>query len=334
MTYGFKERFINGLQVIEHGGDIHTFAAQMVLVPEEDLGFFVAYNRQDDAFREQLISAFFDHCYPAEEDPVPQAVEMSPERLERFAGSYRWVKYPRSTIGKLIALIPGPYPIIVEANRDSSLSLSFFGADAEWRYVPVGQHVFRQVEGGPQVLGGLQIDPGDTLAFRENQAGEVTYGFVSLQNTAFEKLAWYESAEAQLGTLGSLLLLFVSAVVLWPLGALIERLRKRTHEPNPARRRALWVGWMVSALNLAVLLVLLLSFGEGLVYGVPLLIRVILVIPIVTSILSVVTLALALVAWIRGYWSLLSRLYYSLIALGSVVFVLFAAYWNMLGWRF
>jgi len=335
MTYGFKERTINGLRVIGHGGDIHTFASQMVLIPEEDLGFFVVYNRYDDAFREQLISAFFDHYYPAQgEGPVPQAIEMSSESLERFAGSYRWVKYPRSTLGKLIALVPGPYPVVIKANQDTSLSLSFFGADAEWRYVPVEQHVFKKVEGGPQLLAGLQVDPGDTLAFQKNQAGEVTYGFVSLQNTAFEKLAWYESAEAQLGTMGSLLLLFVSAVVLWPLGALINRLRKRTRAPDPARRRALWVGWMVSALNLVFMLGILLSFGEELVYGVPLLIRVMLVIPIVTSILSLAFLALAVIAWMRGTWSLVSRLYYSLIALASVLFVLFAGYWNMLGWRF
>jgi hypothetical protein len=335
MTYGFKERFINGRRVIGHGGDIHTFAIQMILVPEEDLGFFVVYNRFDDAFREQLISAFFDHYYPAEsEDPVLQTVEMSPERLERFAGSYRWVKYPRSTLGKLIALVPGPYSIIVEANQDTSLSLSFFGADAAWRYVPVGQNVFKQVEGGSQVLGGLQIDPGDTLAFRENQAGEVTYGFVPLQNTAFEKLAWYESAAAQIGTMGFLLLLFCSAVVLWPLGALIRRLRRRDREPNPTWRRTVWVGWVVSGLNLVFLLVLLLSFGEQLVFGVPLLIRVILVIPIITSILSVVFLALPVIAWMRGHWSLVGRLYYSLIALASVLFVLFAGYWNLLGWRF
>jgi CubicO group peptidase (beta-lactamase class C family) len=335
MTYGFKERTINGLRVIGHGGDIHTFASQMVLIPEEDLGFFVAYNRYDDAFREQLISAFFDHYYPAQDKgPAPQAIKMSPEHLEHFVGSYRWGKYPRSTLGKLIALVPGPYWVVVQANEDTSLSLSFFGADAEWRYAPVEQHVFKKVEGGPQLLGGLYVDPGDTLVFRENQAGEVTYGFVSLQNTAFEKLGWYESAEAQLGTMGSLLLLFASAVMLWPLGALIDRLRKRTRAPDPARQRALWVGWVVSALNLVFLLVLLLSFGEGLVYGVPLPIRVILVIPIVTSILSLAFLALAVMAWMRGTWSLVSRLYYSLIALASVLFVLFAGYWNMLGWRF
>ncbi|MFN2154776.1 MAG: serine hydrolase domain-containing protein, partial [Anaerolineae bacterium] len=129
MTYGFKERFINGQRVIGHGGDIHTFASQMILIPEEDLGFFVAYNRFDDAFREQLISGFLDHYYPAAgEDPAPQAIEMSPQSMQRFAGSYRWVRYPHSTLGKLIALVPGPYQIVIQANDDASLSLSFFGA--------------------------------------------------------------------------------------------------------------------------------------------------------------------------------------------------------------
>jgi hypothetical protein len=254
--------------------------------------------------------------------------------MERFAGSYRWVRYPRSTIGKAIALVPGPYPITIDANEDATLSLSFFGADAAWRYTPVGQNTFKQVEGGPQLLGGLLIDPGDTLAFRENQAGEIAYGFVSLQNTAFEKLAWYESAEAQLGTMGALLLLFASAVVVWPLGTALRRLRKRRHKLDPAWRRALWVSWAVSALNLVFLLVVLLTFGEGLVYGVPLSIRVILAIPIITSILCLALLVLTVIAWVQGRGSLVGRLYYSLIALTSVLFVLFTSYWNMLGWRF
>jgi CubicO group peptidase (beta-lactamase class C family) len=335
MTYGFKERFINGLRVIGHGGDIQTFSSQMVLIPEEDLGFFVVYNRFDDAFREQLITAFFDHYYPAQgTSPPPQAIQMSLETLEGFAGRYRWVKYPRSTIGKAIAMVPGPYPIVIEANEDRSLSLSFFGAKPEWRYVPVEPLVFKKVEGGPQLLAGLQVDPGDTLVFRENQAGEVTYGFVPLQNTAFEKLAWYEYPEVQLGTMGTLLLLLVSAVVLLPLGALIGRLRKRTRPPSPARRRALWVGWIVSALDLVFLVVMFLSFGEALIYGVPLQMRVMLVIPIVTTILSLGFLAFSVIAWMRGYWPIVGRLYYSLVALASVVFVLFVGYWNMLGWRF
>jgi hypothetical protein len=68
--------------------------------------------------------------------------------------------------------------------------------------------------------------------------------------------------------------------------------------------------------------------------GVPLPIRIMLVIPIVTGVLSVVFLAFVVIAWLRGYWSVVGRLYYSSVALASVLSVLFAGYWNMLGWRF
>ena len=74
---------------------------------------------------------------------------------------------------------------------------------------------------------------------------------------------------------------------------------------------------MVSALNLAFLLVVLFTFGEELIFGVPPLIRVLLVIPIITSILGIIFFVLALIAWVRGYGSFVGRLYYSLIALAS-----------------
>jgi uncharacterized membrane protein YuzA (DUF378 family) len=48
----------------------------------------------------------------------------------------------------------------------------------------------------------------------------------------------------------------------------------------------------------------------------------------------VVTVALTLIAWVRGQGSFVGRLYYSLMALAAVLFVLFAGYWNMLGWNF
>ena len=121
------------------------------------------------------------------------------------------------------------------------------------------------------------------------------------------------------------------AVVLWPIGAVIHRLRKRA--PDPGWRRAVRVGWTVSALNLVFFVVVLLSFGEALVLGVPLSIRVVLATPIFTGILTVVFVGLA-AAWVRAQGSFAGRLAYSLIALASVLFVLFAGYWNLLGWRF
>lgn len=119
-------------------------------------------------------------------------------------GRYRWVKYPRSTLDKLLTFVPGPYNVSIESNDDGSLSMSFFGTSAEWRFVPVEPLVFKQISGGLQSIGGLQIDLGDTLVFREDEDGRITYGLVPLQNSAFEKLAWYEGPEAMLGSFNGL----------------------------------------------------------------------------------------------------------------------------------
>lgn len=82
LGYAFKERFVNGERLIGHGGDIGTYSSQMILHPEDDLGFFVVYNVFNDALRERLIAAFMDRFY-GEGSPAtaPATVELSQEDL-------------------------------------------------------------------------------------------------------------------------------------------------------------------------------------------------------------------------------------------------------------
>jgi CubicO group peptidase (beta-lactamase class C family) len=335
MSYGFKERYINGQRVIGHGGDIPVFSGQLILLPEHDEGFFVVYNKFDDALREDLIRAFFARYYPPQLEPAPpEVLPMTQEDLARFTGRYRWVRYPRSTVGKLIALIPGPHNISLESNDDGGLSMTFFGAEAEWRYVPVEPLVFKQVSGGLQRIGDLQVDPGDTLVFREDDVGRIAYGFASVQNTAFEKLSWYESPESMLGTFGALAAVFLSPLIVWPIGGLLRRVRKHPSSGTGASKWARWLAGIASGLNLIFMAVLLFTFGEDLVFGMSPIILGLLTVPIITSLLAVVLLGATVLAWIKGYWSIIGRAYYSLITLAALVFVAFANYWNLLGYRF
>ncbi len=332
----FKERFVNGERLIGHGGDIGTYASQMILHPEDDLGLFVMYNVFNDALRERLIAAFMDRYYPeAAPAAVPAIVELSQEELARFTGGYRWVRHPRSTIGKFIALLPGPVSLQIRANDDDTLSVLFFGTEQEWRYAPVEPLVFKQVAGGVQAFFGYEFDLGDTLVFREDESGDIDFGFVPLQIVAMEKLAWYEIGEIQAGALYPFVLMFLSPLVVWPLGALIRRMRKKPTESTvtAGSRRARWVAGIAGLLNLLFLLILFLSL-EDMVFGVPLVLRVALIIPIVTTLLTMVLLLLTIWAWKDSYWSILGRIYYSFLTLTAVLFVLWANYWNLLGWRF
>ena len=78
---------------------------------------------------------------------------------------------------------------------------------------------------------------------------------------------------------------------------------------------------------------LLLTFGEQLVLGLDSVTLGLLLIPIITTVLAVVMLVAAVIAWSRGYWSTLGRLYYSLITLAALAFVWWANYWNLIGYR-
>jgi hypothetical protein len=306
----------------------------MILHLEDELGLFVAYNVYNDTMRERLISEFMDRYYPEESSvAVPETLEMSQEELSRYAGPYRWVKHSRSTIGKLVALFPGPVNVNVIANEDSTLSVSFFGVDPEWRYAPVGSLVFKQVQGGVHEIGGIAIDLGDTLVFRENVEGDVDFAFIPLQNVALEKVAWYEGGEVQAGSLALFVFIFPLPLIIWPLGALIRKLRKKPSEDPVGARRARWVAASMCALNLLLFAILLFSAGE-LMFGVPLIFQIALVIPIVTGLLSLIMVWMTYKAWKERYWSVLGRLFYTFLTLLAIYFIVWAYYWNLLGWRF
>jgi hypothetical protein len=334
LGYAFKERFVNGERLIGHGGDIGTYSSQMILHLEDNLGFFVVYNVFSDALRERLVAEFMDRYYgEGSSATAPESVELSQEDLARFTGSYRWVRHPRSTIGKLVALVPGPISVNIRSNNDGTLSVSFFGAPAEWIYAPVTPLTFKQVAGGVQELGTFEFDLGETLVFREDASGEIDFAFLPLQIVALEKVAGYESGAVQAGALGLFLLVFLSAVVVWPIGALIRRIRKQESTATSGAKRAKWVGGVVSFLNFILLVTLLLTLGE-LMFGVPLIVQAALVIPIVTALLTLAMLWMTFLAWKDSYWSIWGRIYYSFVTLTAVLFVLWANYWNLLGWHF
>jgi hypothetical protein len=333
LGYAFKERYINGQRVIGHGGDIGTFSSQMILHPEDGWGFYLNYNVFNDALRERFIAAFMDRYYPATEQEPFETLKMSEEELTRFAGPYRWVRHPSSTLAKLMALMPGPVNVIITANEDSTLSVTFFGADTEWRYAPVGPLMFKQVSGGVQGIGEMEFDLGDTLVFRENQAGKVEFAFVPLQSVALEKVAWVEGGEAQMGTLGALILIFFSPFLVWPTGKLIAKIRKRDKTATKGSRRARRLALLISGLNLIFSMTLLFGFGDP-TLGISPIIRVALIIPIVTALLTLLMLGGAIAAWVEGYWSIWGRIYYLVLTMSAVVFILWANYWNLIGWKF
>lgn len=314
-AYGFNERKPNKQRVIGHGGRHSGYTSQFYLLPEQNLGLFVACNNNPTSLTDDFIRKFFDHYYPIskEPDPITPAIASSQAHLQKLAGAYRFNTYPHHTLEKLAAVFGEAPEIQAILNKEGTLSL----------YVPE----FKSVEIKPFLFRFLYSN--DYMAFRQEAGGRISHMFQS--DSVFgvlEKLAWYETNAFQLTLVIFCTLVFLSAVVV----GLIRRIRK-LRKFNMAQFLAI----LVSTLNLAFLIGmgLVLSGADfwELFFGLPMSAIALLLIPPLTTGLTLGLLIFAVMAWKNQSWSLIGRLHYSLITLAGCGFIFFLSYWNLLGFQ-
>jgi CubicO group peptidase (beta-lactamase class C family) len=88
---GFNEDYVGDLRVLEHGGNVAGFSALMVLIPNEDAGFFVVNHLEGSRLRDDLkwllLERFFPPAKHRRQVPttLPPVENVQPER---FAGRY------------------------------------------------------------------------------------------------------------------------------------------------------------------------------------------------------------------------------------------------------
>ncbi len=339
-TYGFHERLENGIRAIGHLGSLRGYSSSLTLLPEQNVGLFIATNSFNGLY-EKLVTQFFDHYYPVQEKPAPPKPPANfADQAARFTGVYRDVEYPRGTIASLGA----PFGHLhVKRRSNGTLSIKtpnfFFSKNrVQKQLVPVEPLLFKRV------------DNDSYSAFREDSNGNITYLFnpIGSKIGAFEKIRWYETVVFQLSLIGFFLVVFLSACFIWPVGYLIRYFQtRRSGSPSNSRgekprsqpvRRAWLVAGLVSTLNLVFLIGLPLSawlIGVWkLLYGVPAVIIVLLCIPFVTTGMTGVLPIFILLNWKSKYWSVRERFHYSLITLAAQVFIPFLVYWNLLGFQF
>jgi CubicO group peptidase (beta-lactamase class C family) len=155
-AYGFYESFVNGERLLEHGGNVEGFAAQLTMIPERGVGFFVATQHEPAQLKDVVRQALLDHYFPATTKPSP-AVPMAGyrERVARFAGTYELNQFCH-TCG------PGRRPftrIEVKAHPDGTISIT----GNKEHLVEVSPLFFQQLNG-----------TGSGVAFLEDSLGRIS----------------------------------------------------------------------------------------------------------------------------------------------------------------
>src|SRR5215216_754634 len=156
-AYGFFDFSDNGQRTIGHLGESDPINTLLLLLPDQNLGVFVAYNSQggEDLVNQHLgfQRAFFDHYYPAPAvKPIHPAAHFA-ERAGRFEGSYRLTGGAPGTSYTTFEKFAGLYGMsTVEISDSGDGTLLFTNPWAEWPFVEVKPLYFRQVDGPLHIL--------------------------------------------------------------------------------------------------------------------------------------------------------------------------------------
>jgi CubicO group peptidase (beta-lactamase class C family) len=137
-TYGLQVSDTNGRRILEHGGDIGGFSSLMVLLPDENIGFFVAGHLEGSDLRYKVRERILDH-YFADTRPVqiPVARAEEAESLRRFAGVYRAHSFCHSCKDGG----PNVQDFEVSANADGTITIW------DQRWVQVEPLYFKSLDG-------------------------------------------------------------------------------------------------------------------------------------------------------------------------------------------
>jgi len=316
------------LRALQHGGDVPGYRSLLFMLPDQQIGFFLAYNASSSRLRREFVDQFMGHFFPASgaaslPAPNPQA------DLSSYTGSYLLNRYGRRSLEKLLALFNGTYAI--EADPDGYL------------VTPDGS---RWVETAPMLF--QQVDGEALLAFRANEKGRITHLFRSqdLGGTvpgAYEKLPWFCTPRFVNEFFLSWIPIVLITPIFWPLAAggrfLWMKIKRRDiPKAAPGSRPARWISalfglgtvWFAAGFIMKGLQFARQGGGE-LLFGMPPTMNLLLWIPIIQAAALVAMVFFTVLAWRRKFWTWFGRLHYSAVTLAASVWIFFAAQYNLIG---
>jgi CubicO group peptidase (beta-lactamase class C family) len=326
MAYGFFEHVVNGQRILTHGGNYITYMSNLILIPEQNVGFFISTNGSGGSkVIGNTSDAFLDHYYSPLEMPNPESPADFAERIAPYLGSYTNIRGNFTTFERMNSLF---FPLNIRLEDDRTLEFATPG------------QVYRLVEVEPGLL--QQIgEPANRVVYYTDADGHriLTGSFGIGEPFSFYRSPWYGISTLHMLLFVSGAVLFLGALVAWPIASIIKR---RKHVPDaeptpPTARLARWSAalfgllLLISALGAtSVFLEILPGYGVPRVwFEIPPLLNLMMALSYVLAGLAMAMVVFAVLAWMRRYWSPAGRIFYSLLGVMAVLLVWALAYWNL-----
>jgi CubicO group peptidase (beta-lactamase class C family) len=321
-AYGFWEDARDGYRALLHNGGGKGYRALIYLIPQQDIGFFLAYNLADQHEDGELLESFITHFRrrfipAADAHSAPLRVHQSPDS---FVGDYLYVRRARTTPEKMIAVVNR-----VRIDRADQDSLVFWTSNTGTvALTPVGPRLFRRVDGRGLVAFGETDHAGRWLTMIADSGFPAVYERIPLVATLRLQVAW----------IGAMAVAFLYAAVWGPIVTAIRRSRVPGGEPH---RRFRWLSRSASALNLVFLIGFpwfFLGRIEGgvpdFVYGVPMTANSLFIVPPVSALLAVGAAVALVPLWRDRRLARGTLVTHTLVVVALLAFVAFARFWRLL----
>jgi CubicO group peptidase (beta-lactamase class C family) len=314
---GFYEQSSHGLRIFGHGGDSQWFHTNLALIPSEGVGIFVSMNTDAGGrLTEPFTERFLDHYYP-EPVPIVKAFPGAEAMAARVAGSYLSNRHSYTTYQKALGLAMAAMTV----RADSGGRISIVSGGETTHYLPVDSLLYRDEL------------TNNAVAFKAEASGRVIRLFYGNNPTdANERLDWYQTPSLHLGLIGVALAIF-GLTVIGAVGRLVRARSGRLRPEDPLPGRAWAVGSSLANVGFAIVIGILASDFNSLLFQSGRKLPMALVLPVAGVVFTLGGLVAAVRQWRTGAGTKGARVRYAAVVAAGVVFAWSLSMWNLLGWR-
>ena len=320
---GFFEYRWNGLKVVKHDGLIQGFSSELMLIPEKNIGLFLCVNaasipnNKSQIFMGHFINKLWLKLMPeilAEEPPskvIPE-IGSAAEPLATFSGTYRYTRYPRTTLDK-IAVFIGFAPEVEIISKGDTLEIVAWND----KLIPVSDLTF------------YSTTYNTYRSFGRNAKGKIAYFFPG-GASSYHKLSWYEPVNFQMFWIGSIVLILLISIIV----SVIRKVFVRNKKGHLIKKIIFPMALLIILFLALTAYVLINTNPQEFFYGIPLIIKITLVLPFLFIPLELYALWLLIKVWRSKELGTLDLMYQSIVVVAALAFIPWLMYWNLIGFNY
>jgi hypothetical protein len=126
--------------------------------------------------------------------------------------------------------------------------------------------------------------------------------------------------------------MFLSTALLWPMRLLLSRFRDHGHRTNASHLRLYTpLAWSFSVLSVFFIVAFFgMMTDPEIVFRVPPTLERLLLLPWILVIMAIGLIVLTAMAWVRRYWGVRGRVYFTALTLAAIIFLWWMNHWNLL----